>query len=140
EWEHVAGTFVAADGTYQIYVPDGTYRIKFDDVSGAYQQPLYYDGIDNIGAATDVVVASGNVTGVDAHFVPDLTASPQPWRRSTARGRYRPPCRRPAVTPGIRRSRWGARAQRRWCGAARTGPTSGSKQASSRRRSPGRSR
>ena len=58
--ESPVGAALAEDGAY-LYVPDGTYRIGFTDFFGAYQQPLYFDGVDTLGDARDVVVAGLDV-------------------------------------------------------------------------------
>lgn len=79
EWERVQQTFAAPDGRYALYVPDGTYRIGFTDFFGAYQQPLYFDGVDTLGDARDVVVAGLDVPDIDAHLVLDVHEPPPTW-------------------------------------------------------------
>ena len=79
DWEPVNATGSNPDGQYALYVPDGTYRVEFSVFFGAYQQPLFYDGSDNLGEAEDVVVAGADVTNVDAHLMAASTEPPPPW-------------------------------------------------------------
>lgn len=84
EWQpRPASTFTNPDGTYHVYASPGTYRIEYIDLSLTYQQPLFYgaaaDGVDNVGAAADVVVADADVTGVDVHLVPAQSNAPAQW-------------------------------------------------------------
>jgi hypothetical protein len=62
DWDHVNDGFSTPGGQYVLYLPAGTYRIEFTDFSGGYQRPHFYDGSDNIGEATDVVLADADVT------------------------------------------------------------------------------
>lgn len=79
DWEQVRFTASTPEGQYVLYLPDGTYRIEFTDFFGGYQQPLFYNGTDNLGEADDVVVAGADVTNIDAHFVAASTEPPPPW-------------------------------------------------------------
>lgn len=57
----------ATDGTYQLRVPGGTYRVEFTD-SGYVKQ--FYGGSETVDLATDVVVpSSGTVERIDAGLV-----------------------------------------------------------------------
>lgn len=65
-WRLVTGTGTAADGSYGMRVPPGTYRVKFRDDTGAYATQ-FYDAGATIGSAADVVVVAGvRTTGIDA--------------------------------------------------------------------------
>jgi hypothetical protein len=75
-WEEVSSAFSAPDGTYVLYVPDGTYRIGFTSLGPYY--PTYYDGADTLAEANDVVVAGGNVSNINAHLRRIVPAEPWP--------------------------------------------------------------
>jgi hypothetical protein len=75
-WEGVGSAFSAPDGSYVLYVPDGTYRIGFNPV-GPYH-PTYYDEADTLAEANDVIVAGGNVSDINAHLQRIIFATPWP--------------------------------------------------------------
>ena len=75
-WYQVSTASSGPDGTYVLYVPDGTYRIGFAPL-GPYHA-TYYDGADILAEANDVVVASGNVSSINAHLRRIVFASPWP--------------------------------------------------------------
>jgi hypothetical protein len=79
DWERVNSRGSTPDGQYVVYVPDGTYRIEFIAFSDSYRHPHFYDGSDNLGEATDVVVSGADVTGIDAHLVATSTEPPPSW-------------------------------------------------------------
>ncbi len=73
DWEDVKSDTTGPDGTYTLYVPDGTYRVGFATWQGRWP-PIYYDGASSLEAATDVVVAGAGVPNINAAFlsvVPD---------------------------------------------------------------------
>lgn len=85
-WGFVSETFSAPDGSYVLYVPDGTYRIGFASDFGPYY-PVYYDGAADIAGANDVLVAGGNVSNINAHLVSFFEPEPEPgepWPPSVA--------------------------------------------------------
>jgi hypothetical protein len=75
-WDQVTSAFSAPDGSYLLYVPDGTYRIGFAPV-GPYHQ-TYYDGAETLAEANDVIVAGGNVSNINAHLRRIVIAAPWP--------------------------------------------------------------
>lgn len=75
-WDQVSAAFSAPDGTYMLYVPDGTYRIGFFP-TGPYS-PSYYDGVETLAEANDVIVAGGNVSNINAHLRRIVFATPWP--------------------------------------------------------------
>jgi len=75
-WDQVNSAVSAPDGTYVLYVPDGTYRIGFAPV-GPYH-PTYYDGADTLAEANDVIVAGGNVSNINAYLRRIVFAAPWP--------------------------------------------------------------
>jgi 5-hydroxyisourate hydrolase-like protein (transthyretin family) len=77
DWDRVQDAFNALDGTYVLYVPPGTYRIGFA-AFGPFL-PVFYDGVDNLGDATDVTMADADVPNINAHLVPESTVPPPPW-------------------------------------------------------------
>ena len=79
DWERAADTFAGPDGRYRLYVPDGTYRIGFAEFFGAYRQPLFYDGVEDVADAKDVVVAGADVSGIDARLVLETSGPPPTW-------------------------------------------------------------
>ena len=80
-WDRVSWAYSAPDGTYLLYVPDGTYRVGFDPFVGPYH-PTYYDGAERLAEADDVIVAGGNVSNINAHFRRFVT--PEPWPAATS--------------------------------------------------------
>ena len=56
------------DGSYTLYVPDGTYRVGFATWQGRWP-PIYYDGASSVEAATDIVVAGADVPNINAAFL-----------------------------------------------------------------------
>ena len=75
-WEQISSAFNAPDGSYVLYVPDGTYRIGFAAVGPYY--PAYYDGAEALAEANDVIMAGGNVSNINAHLRRIVFASPWP--------------------------------------------------------------
>ena len=75
-WEEVSSAFSAPDGSYVLYVPDGTYRIGFTPY-GPYH-PTYYNGAETLAEADDVIVAGGNVSNFNAHLRRIVSAEPWP--------------------------------------------------------------
>ena len=75
-WDQVSSAFSAPDGTYVLYVPDGTYRIGFAPFGPYY--PTYYDGAETLAEAADVTVAGGNVSNINAHLRRIVFADPWP--------------------------------------------------------------
>ena len=63
-WEPTGFAVTAPDGTYDLQVQDGTYRVGFSDAHGPYRT-VFYDGAATVEAGNDVVVA-GDVDGIDA--------------------------------------------------------------------------
>lgn len=98
-WTDAADGDIAADGTYTLRVAPGTYRVYFapdpDDVTHV---PQYYAGVStfadvaSVQGATDVVVSSANVTGIDA------TLGTIPSIRGVVRGTDGAPAARATVT------------------------------------------
>lgn len=82
EWEEVSFGFGGPDGDYQVYVPDGTYRFRFMPFFELFE-PVYYDGVDNIGEATDIPVAGADVPGIDVHLVAGSLEPPPPWPKAS---------------------------------------------------------
>ena len=58
--------FSTPDGSYLLYVPDGTYRVGFF-ADGPYW-PLFYDGAETLAEANDVIVMGADVSNIDAHL------------------------------------------------------------------------
>jgi hypothetical protein len=75
-WEEVSSAFSAPDGTYVLYVPDGTYRIGFHSFGPYY--PTYYSGAATVAEADDVIVAGGNVLNINAHLRRIVFTDPWP--------------------------------------------------------------
>jgi hypothetical protein len=75
-WDPVSSALSGPDGSYLLYVPDGTYRIGFTPF-GPYH-PTYYDGAETLAEANDVVVAGGNVSNINAHLRRIVIATPWP--------------------------------------------------------------
>ena len=65
-WDRVSSAFSAPDGTYVLYVPDGTYRIGFTALGPYY--PAYFDGAETLAEADDVIIASADVSNINAHL------------------------------------------------------------------------
>jgi 5-hydroxyisourate hydrolase-like protein (transthyretin family) len=68
EWVSGRGTTTGADGTYRLTAAAGTHKVRFE----AYDQGFlaeYYDDAATREQATDVVVGSGAVSGIDAALV-----------------------------------------------------------------------
>lgn len=64
-WSSAAHVQTGQDGHYQLYVPDGTYRVEFSDDSGLISE--FYDDVASVEQATDIaIVDSRVVSGVDA--------------------------------------------------------------------------
>ncbi|KAA1418919.1 hypothetical protein F0U44_10610 [Nocardioides humilatus] len=82
DWVVAGEAFNGPDGHYELYVPDGTYRIGFTPFAYGYEQPHFYDGVDNVGEATDVVLDGADVTGIDAHLVAANGEPPPTWSRT----------------------------------------------------------
>lgn len=70
------------NGTYTLYVPEGTYILKASAVfpgSSTTAAPQYYDGVATAAEATPVVAEGrGALTGVDFTLVTDATPAPKP--------------------------------------------------------------
>ena len=68
-WQPQRGVNLAPDGSYELDgLRPGTYRLGFEDESGALATE-FYDDVATVDAATDVVVASGaSVEGKDAEL------------------------------------------------------------------------
>lgn len=65
-WSRPAHVRTGEDGSYQLHVPDGTYRVEFDD-SDHGRVSEFYDDATSIEQATDIVIVdSGVVSGIDA--------------------------------------------------------------------------
>ena len=79
-WEEVSSAFNAPDGTYVLYVPDGTYRIGFFPF-GQYH-PTYYAGAETLAEANDVIVRGGNVSNINAHL--RRIVFTEPWPPATS--------------------------------------------------------
>ena len=75
-WEEASRAFSTPDGTYVLYVPDGTYRIGFVPF-GPYH-PTYYDGAATVDEGDDVIVAGGNVSNINVHLRRIVFADPWP--------------------------------------------------------------
>ncbi len=78
DWDRVSDGFNTPQGDYVLYVPDGTYRVGFTVFFELFQ-PLFYPGVDNLGEASDVTVAGGDVPNINAHVVADSTDPPPTW-------------------------------------------------------------
>ena len=70
DWSDVKWTTSGDEGTYALYLPDGTYRVEFAPWQDRFP-PVYYDGAATVGLANDVVVAGAEVPNIDAHIVGD---------------------------------------------------------------------
>jgi len=74
-WNYVNDAGTNSDGTYDVLVAAGTYRVEFDDESGTYVTQ-YYDDKPTIDDANDVVVGSEDTTsGIDAAMARSTTWS-----------------------------------------------------------------
>lgn len=65
EWVRVRGTDTRADGTYQLNLPGGSYKVGFEANSLGFLNEYYNDAATREQAAS-VVVGSGIVSGIDA--------------------------------------------------------------------------
>ncbi len=79
DWVSTTSAYAGPDGRYQLFVPDGTYRIGFRTDIDGFEQPLFYDGTDSVGQATDVVLDGADVTGINAHWVVESGEPPPTW-------------------------------------------------------------
>lgn len=75
-WDQVSTAFSTPDGSYVLYIPDGTYKISFVP-EGPYR-PTYYDQADSLAEANDVVVTGGNVSNINAHLRRVVSAAEWP--------------------------------------------------------------
>ena len=66
-WDYVSDVLAESDGTYDLSgLAAGSYRVGFEDYSGAYL-PQYYPAKTSLDSATDVLVtAGGTASGIDA--------------------------------------------------------------------------
>ncbi|MFE7224814.1 carboxypeptidase regulatory-like domain-containing protein [Nocardioides sp. NPDC057577] len=65
EWKRARGANTAADGTYRLNVSEGTYKVGFEASEQGFLGE-YYDDAATREQATDVVVGSATVSGIDA--------------------------------------------------------------------------
>jgi len=65
----VAKVYTAADGSFAVTVPVGSYAVQIGDVGGPWLQQ-WWDGAAVIGHATPVVVTAGGTAEVDAALTP----------------------------------------------------------------------
>jgi len=70
-WTPLKSTQTAAGGAYDLGdLPAGSYRIRFDDGSGVYASPQYYNNKYTLTSADDVAVTVGATTsGINAVLV-----------------------------------------------------------------------
>lgn len=73
-WIQVRQRTTAEDGTYALFVPEGTYRVGFSDFQGRYK-PVFYGGADTLEEAEDVVQTGEGVPGIDAQLVENHSIS-----------------------------------------------------------------
>jgi hypothetical protein len=76
----IGGDVTNAQGNYDIVVPPGSYLVVFFPVDGNYEPELYddihdFDDIDDIAAATPVVVPDGGSAEADAELTPYASIS-----------------------------------------------------------------
>ncbi len=77
DWGYEGATGTAADGTYLVHVPPGSYTLYFFDGSSAYLSGYYYSsgsGHFSVNEASPVKVTTTDVTGINVqlgigHFV-----------------------------------------------------------------------
>lgn len=64
EWQWETEAYTREDGTYVAgWLRAGVYRVRFSD---DYHVTEYYNGVPDFGLATDLVVTTGTVSGIDA--------------------------------------------------------------------------
>ncbi len=67
EWNGYTSTQTSGDGTYSLYgLPDGTYRIGFQDWYGYGYYDEFFDDAPDLGSATDIKVVDGQTFVADA--------------------------------------------------------------------------
>ena len=65
-WQWAGSTVIGEDGSYDVAVPAGTFRVRFSDYSGAHAEE-YWDNAGTLASARDIVVGAGEtVAGIDA--------------------------------------------------------------------------
>ena len=60
------GTRTGADGSYQLALPDGTYRMRFESPAGSHLVGVWYGGAATFDLASDVVVSGADVGPISA--------------------------------------------------------------------------
>ena len=78
-WELVGEAFAGPDGAYELFVPDGTYRVGFRNDFFTEWAPTFYDGAETIEEADDVVVAGADVANVNGHLGSGSAGPADPW-------------------------------------------------------------
>ena len=75
-----SGTQTQADGSYDLLVVAGTYRLQFSSPSGSHLVGTWYGSVDDGNTATDVVVGPADANGINVSLAPGVWISGQVFR------------------------------------------------------------
>ena len=73
-WEEVESTETAADGTYAVAAPAGSYKLRFRDYEGGFKTE-YYNNVATVDDAAVLTVPAGGLSGRDAELAPNGSIS-----------------------------------------------------------------